>query len=691
MNFLPEPFFCDTETFSHIPINNGTWAYAEPVEVMIATYALGDGEVQVWDETLNPEMPHDLRYEIMNPRRKIVGHNFGNFDRIVMKFGLGMDLSTARIHDLMVQALCHGLPGSLDKLCTIFRVPGELAKDKEGKKLINLFCKPRPKNMKLRRATAITHPEEWDAFIEYAKKDITALRYLYKVMPNWNYIGKEFELWRLDQKINDRGFKVDLNLAGAAITAITLEQAKLTVRTQEITSGEVNSANQRDAIIRFILKDYGIVVPDLQAATVERFINDERLPGNMRELLAIRLQASTTSTGKYKKLIAAASSDGRLRGTLQFAGASRTMRWSGRTFQPQNLPSRNLPDKEIIEQGITAIKNGVVDLAFSDPMKIISAAIRGCIIAPTGRKLVVSDLSNIEGRMAAWLAGEEWKLEAFRLFDIDAGRDLYNLAYARSFHVDPDKVTKPQRQIGKVMELMLGYEGGVGAFITGALTYDIDLEAMAGIAYPNIPNNILKEAESMWNWAVERGKTYELPQKTFIVCDSIKRLWREANPAIASYWKELQNAAISATMNKGKMVICRKLKFIRKGIWLLMILPSGRAVCYPAPKIKGNKLSYKGVNQFTRQWGGTDTYGGKLFENACQAASRDVLAENMPLIEVEGYQILLTVHDENITETPDNDNYSVERLSELMSTIPEWAEGLPLRAGGFEGYRYRKD
>ncbi|HBI8282959.1 TPA: DNA polymerase, partial [Escherichia coli] len=215
------------------------------------------------------------------------------------------------------------------------------------------------------------------------------------------------------------------------------------------TDGEVQAATQRDALIKHIVESYGVELPDMQRSTLERRIADPDLPSAVKELLAIRLQASTTSTSKYKALMKGVSHDGRLRGTLQFCGASRTGRWAGRLFQPQNLPRPSLKQEQI-DEGIEALKAGCADLLFDNIMELTSSALRGCIIAPTGKKLVVSDLSNIEGRMLAWLAGEEWKLNAFREYDAGTGPDLYKLAYAKAFDIAPDDVDKHMRQIGKV-------------------------------------------------------------------------------------------------------------------------------------------------------------------------------------------------------------------------------------------------
>jgi len=444
------------------------------------------------------------------------------------------------------------------------------------------------------------------------------------------------------------------------------------------------------------------------------------------ELLNIRLQASKTSTSKYNTLVKGVSRDGRLRGTLQFDGAARTGRWAGRLFQPQNLPRPTLKQR-VIDAGIDALKADCEDLLFGNVMELTSSAIRGCIVAPAGRKLVVADLSNIEGRMIAWLAGEEWKLQAFREFDtclgadgqwydgvalrdaalagqaialeynakgdpIRRGPDLYKLAYAKAFAVSHETVEGDQRQIGKVMELMLGYEGGVGAFLTGAATYGIDLDAMAEAALPSIPADVLAEAERyLAAREKRRDGSFGLAPRTFVVCDALKRLWRRAHPAVSAFWPALSTASMMAVIHEGVVQHVRGIRLQRKGAWLRVQLPSGRLLCYPLPEVDtAGKLSYMGVNQYSRKWARLKTYGGKLSENITQAAARDVLAASMPAVEAAGYQIVLTVHDEILTEAPDRPEFNPGHLAGLMAANPAWADGLPLSAAGFEAHRYKK-
>lgn len=684
--------YVDTETYSPTPIKSGHYRYAEDVEIMLFAYAFGDEDVRVIDLTKGEDLPPDLEAALTDPEYIKVFHNSA-FDRTVLRHGLGIDIPVSQIHDTMIQALSHGLPGALLQLCSIMGVPLDEAKDKTGKNLINLFCKPTPKNWKIRRATRVTHKPEWAQFVAYAGNDIKAMRVIHKKMPMWNYRGFERTLWELDQRINDRGFMVDTDLAEKAIDAIQARKKILSKKTSDLTHGDVASASKRDKLLFHICEYYGVDLPDMRKSTLERRIEDPNLPWTVKELLSIRLDTATTSTSKYSALIRSVCSDGCLRGTLQFDGASRTRRWAGRLFQPQNLPRPSHKQPEI-DFAIEAVKADALDLV--DPeeiMALTSSAIRGCIVARPGKKLCVSDLSNIEGRKGAWFAEEDWKLQAFRDYDEGRGEDLYKVAYGKAFNIDPAGVDKDDRQIGKVMELMLQYGGGVGAFLTGALTYGIDLDFLAARAWPKIPVRIQDEARGFHAWMVKsRRSVYGLEPQTFMAMEGLKRLWREAHPNISNLWGELEDAARNAIRTPGKPFYARRVYFIRQGAWLRCVLPSGAVLCYPSPQIdEKGQITYAGVNQYTRKWGRIKTYGGKFLENICQSSARDVMAWRMPHIEEAGYDILLTVHDELITETPDDDIHSHEQLSRMLSTAPSWCWDLPLAAGGFESLRYRKD
>ena len=678
--------FLDLETYSDVPISYGTHRYAERAEIMVVAFAIDDRPVEVWDMTLpvNSRLPH-----MLEAADRVVIHN-SMFDRTVLRAN-GIDLPASKIHDTMVQALAHSLPGSLGKLCEIFRLPVDQAKDKEGRRLINLFCKPLPKNRKLRRATRETHPDLWQNFLDYARLDIEAMRAIYKKMPRWN---DERDLWLLDQRINDRGVAIDMGLVEAAIAAIGTEKDRLAEEAQDLTLGLVGSTTRRDALLDYIVEVYGITPEDLRASTVEQMLADDNLAPELRELLAVRLQATTSSTAKYQALQRATSSDGRLRGTLQFCGASRTGRWAGRLFQPQNLPRPNMP-AEVIEAGIETLKTGeeIEPLSFGSVMDLASNALRGCIIAPPGKKLVVADLSNIEGRVLAWLAGEQWKLDAFAAYDRGEGADLYKVTAGRILGKPADQVTKLERQqVGKVAELALGYEGGVGAFITFATAYAIDLDQLAGVARETLAPAVLEESASAWDWnRQQKRNTFGLSQETWIAIDGIKRAWRNAHPGISSLWKALGFAYRAAVDSPGTEMFVNQLRVTRAAGWARIILPSGRSLCYPSPAIgEDGKLSYMGVGQYSRRWERIGTYGGKLVENVTQAVARDVLAAGMLLAERNGFEIALSVHDELITEAPDEPGFNAELLAACMSENPDWADGLPLSAAGFEAYRYKK-
>lgn len=719
----------DFETFSETPISHGTYRYAASAEIMLFAWALGEAPAQVWDLTAGEPIPYDLEHALRDPEVLVYAHN-SMFDRTVMRYAMP-DLCPPleRWRDTMVQAISHSLPGALGTLCQVLGVPADKAKDKDGKRLIQLFCQPRPKTSKVRRATRATHPADWLRFVSYAGDDIEAMREVERRLPKWTYPhGRELAMWHLDQRINDRGLAVDLDLALAALAAVEDEKVVLAAKTVEMTDGELESTTKRNAMLEYLLAEHGVLLPDLQGSTLERRLDDPDIPEAMKDLLRIRLQASTTSVTKYKALVRATNLDGRLRGLLQFAGASRTMRWAGRTFQPQNLPRPVLRDAEI-EAGIAALKAGAAGLIYDNVMEVASSAIRGCIIAPPGHKLCIADLSNIEGRMLAWLAGEDWKLDAFRDYDtlqldigdwitglewtaevlagrppklaldkkgepIRKGHDLYKLAYAKSFGIPPEEVTKDQRQIGKVQELALGYASGVGGFATFAAAYGIDLDDLARKVLPVASSELVEQARDFLEWQRKQpgAPSFAMSDDAFVACEVIKRGWRKGQSAISGWWPVLEQAFRDAIDNPGHTFDCCSVKMRRDGSWLRIRLPSGRALCYPAPAIddKG-RCSYMGMDQNTRKWKRIHTYSGKLAENITQAASRDCLAWNMPAIDAAGYRIVLSVHDELLTETPDTPDFSSDTLAAHMSSVPPWATGLPLAAAGFETTRYRKD
>ena len=441
----------DTETKSECDLkSHGTARYAEhpSTDIQLFSYALDDGPVKVWNKEEGDPMPRDLREIFANPEIILWAHNSW-FDRNIIENVLGIILPLNRYRCSMAAALSHGLPAGLDKLGEVLGIREDARKIKDGRRLVLLFCKPKKlKDGTFRWATPETHPEDWQQYIEYCRTDTAAMREIVKKIPKWNYPRKdELDLWLLDQTVNSRGMNIDLELANAAMDAIGITQTQLAKSTKKMTSGDVETAGQRDEMLKHILFEYGLELPNMQKATLLRLVENEDTPEPLRELLQVRLSTCTTSTAKYKTLVRATSADGRLRGTIQYAGASRTARDGGRVYQPQNLARAVLPHEEIIE-GIDCLKKDCAELLGFDIMKLTSSALRYAICAPKGKKLIVSDLSGIEGRVLAYLAGEEWKVQAYR-----EGQDLYKIAYRKAFDIKPEDVTKEQRQVGKVLEL----------------------------------------------------------------------------------------------------------------------------------------------------------------------------------------------------------------------------------------------
>ncbi len=359
--------FLDRETFCDLDLKEvGTYRYADEAEDLMISYAIDENEPKVWDCTA--EEMHDELFQAMDDEdQEVTAHN-AQFDRAIQNGPMQIRLpriALPRWRCSMAQALSHALPGGLSDLGSVLGLPTDLAKDKEGKKLINLFCKPQPKNRKVRRATRLTHPVEWDRFKLYAGQDITAMRECVRRMPRWNWTESAIAEWHMDQRINERGFYVDRELTLAGIRASEAEKVRIAVRVAELTGGEVR-VSQRDKFKALLNERFGLGLDNTQADTFIQLIKESRdtLDVVAVELMELAMAANKTSTAKYAALDPAIQADGRFRGGLQFAGASRTRRWAGRLFQGQNLPSRGLPPAELVEWFIATLKDGTDDLWF---------------------------------------------------------------------------------------------------------------------------------------------------------------------------------------------------------------------------------------------------------------------------------------------------------------------------------------
>ncbi len=649
MKVTSPTLYCDLETFSAKDIRAGSHAYAaDPsAEVLLWGYAIDDAPAKVWDVTAGP-MPEELRQaldEVARKERRHVWQNGVMFDRVFLSYVMpDIVLPMETLDDTMVMAYQAGLPGSLKELCQVFHLSADKAKDADGSRLIQIFCKPLPSTWELDRATSKTHPEEWAKFVNYCRLDIESMREVYKKLPAFNRTAKERELQVLDATINMRGIGVDVEFAEAAIA--TAERAKKDIDKQvfKLTDGRVVTAGQRDALIQFFFDKYGWQLKDMRKSELEKRMEDPDIPAEMKELIGLRLMGTKTSVQKYKRVVQGAV-DGRLRGCMQFRGASRTGRISGRTFQPQNLPRPLIKSQTEIEEIIEDTKLGILKICYDDVSVPLSSAIRSVIVPAAGNRLCVADFSNVEGRVLAWLAGEEWKLEAFREFDtlqtksgewalpyrdgwfqewavnakgdfIHKGHDLYKLTYARTFGIKPEDVTKDQRQMGKVLELALGYQGGPGAFATFAMNFGMDLDELAKTTEATIEESYWIESMGMLKWAKEKKLIRGMSQKAWVACNAIKSAWRKANSEIESFWYSLAKACQSAIKAKGVAFSAGRIVCKVSGNYLLMRLPSGRYLVYPAPRLPEEgemcDFSFMGVNQYTKKWERIPTYSGKL-------------------------------------------------------------------------------
>lgn len=650
--------FIDTETYGTLDlrkVGSYRYAYHEDTEVLLFQCAVDGAEPVVIDvdgrvllDALREDAPEIA--ERLLTDEPIVMHN-SNFDRHIIA-GQGIGLDVGRIWDTMVIAYTLGLPGRLDLLGEALGLPADLQKMKRGKSLISRFCKPAPKNHKADRYDKYTHPEEWDEFVAYGKQDIITMREAYKRMTRYNITDAERRIWLLDQEINDRGVRVDFQLVRAALELADRRQEEITSEIESLTWGEVIKHTKSTAILEYC-QDAGLRLPNLRKETVAAALEgDHDMPPDVRRLLQLRAEANKATVSKYTALGARTSQDGRLRGGLQYGGASRTLRWAGRGVQLHNLarPPYWL-DQELAAR---CVIDGTAEAIYPDPLDVVKGVVRGAFIPADGCLFAVSDLSNIEGRLTAWVADETWKIEAFREFDAGTGPDIYKATYSKSFGVPVGEVTGDQRQVGKVQELAGGYQGWVGAWRT--------FEAAYGLP--------------------------EMEEEQVI---ETMGAWRDAHPRVRSTWGNLEELWRMALDEPGKSFTLNErvtARFYPKRDLLALWLPSGRFVPYLHPKADSAGLRFKGLDDKSR-WSWIDTYGGKLLENIVQAIARDVLAHAMLKVE---HPIVLHVHDEIVLEVPEAQaEDALDDLNRTLSTPPEWAADLPLAAKGFICNRYRKE
>ncbi len=639
----------DIETFSDIDlIKCGVYKYADSpaFEILLFAYSIDDGEINIIDLVNGEELPEEIAEAIKSDTVIKTAFN-AQFERVCLSKHLGILLDPSSWYCTAVQAAELSLPSSLADVGAALGL--ERQKMTEGKELIKYFCvscKPTKSNGGRIRNMPGDAPEKWALFKEYCKRDVDVERQIAKKLEMYPISESEHRLYVLDQRINDRGVLVDLSLAQQAIKINSIQTAVATEQAYTLTGLEnPNSVAQ----LKAWLTENGVEIESLSKKAVAALADET--DGDIQEMLHLRLLMSKTSVKKYEAVMRSVCKDNRVRGMMRFCGASRTGRWSGNILQPQNLPQNHLPDLTLARD---IVKDGdfeMLDMTFGNVPNVLSELIRTVLIPKSKYRFIVADFSAIEARVLSWLAGEQWRLDTFR-----NGGDIYCASASRMFRVPVEKhgVNGHLRQKGKISELACGYGGSVGA-----------LKNMG---------------------AVEMG----VPE------DELQGLindWRNANPHIVKLWTEVGNAAMKAIKEKTIVTLGKLVFMYERGI-LFIRLPSGRRLSYIKPRIGtnrfgGDSITYMGVGA-SKKWERLETFGGKLVENIVQAIARDLLASAMINVANAGYNIVFHVHDEIIAEVPDGQG-SVDEMCMLMSINPDWADGIPLSADGYECEYYRKD
>ena len=639
----------DIETYSEVDLPKcGVYAYAEhpSFEILLFAYAFDDEETQVVDLKCGEQLPPRVLDALTDPAITKTAFNAA-FERTCIGRCLGKRLDAAQWQCTAVQSAMLALPLSLEGVGEVLGI--ERKKLKEGGDLVRYFslpCKPTKANGQRTRNLPEHAPEKWQRFKEYCVRDVEAEREIRAKLQGYPIPAKEQELYRLDQEINDRGIMVDPVLVARAIECDEQYREKTTKRAYELTGlANPNSPAQ----LKEWLEGQGTQVDTLDKKAVRALLPGAE--GDVLEVLKLRLLMAKTSVKKYEAIRRSVCADGRVHGLLQFYGANRTGRWAGRLVQIQNLPQNHIPDLVLARDLVKAGRYADIEALYESTPNVLSELIRTAFVPRPGCRFIVADFSAIEARVIAWLAGEQWRLEVF-----EGGGDIYCASASKMFHVPVEKHGQNShlRQKGKIAELALGYGGAVGALTAmGALDM--------GLAEEELP--------------------------------PLVRQWREANPHIIRLWAQVENAAMTAVREKARVRLGRLTFHCRSGM-LFITLPSGRKLCYVKPRIQTNRfggdgLTYEGVGE-GKKWTRIETFGGKLTENIVQATARDLLAEAMLRLRDAGLEIVMHVHDEAVLEVPIGHS-GVDEVCALMAEAPAWADGLPLRADGYECRFYQKD
>lgn len=657
----------DIETYSDRDIGDcGAYAYAESPEfqILLIGYMFDDeseptvidiSEFKTKESALEfiKEAYPEFAGAIVDPGVLKTAYN-ANFERTCLAKYYG-EMKPEQWACTAVRAATLGLPRSLADVGEAIGLPEDKQKLATGKALINYFCKPckptRANGMRSRNYP-VHDPEKWELFKEYNAQDVVAEQAILSRLDKYDTITPfEKALWDFDQRMNDRGVLLDIKMVNRIIEYDKKNTAALKEEAVLLTGlSNPNSVSQ----LKDWLNENGLPMQAVTKETVEAALKLQYIPEHVRRALEIRKLLGKTSVKKYEAMVTAICADDRLRGVLQFYGANRSGRWAGRIVQVHNLPQNKFPDIDLCRALAAEGRFEDMALLFGELPFAFSQLIRTAFIASPGCTFVVSDFSAIEARVIAWLAGEQWRLDVFK-----NGGDIYCASASQMFKVPVEKhgINGHLRQRGKVAELALGYQGGVGAMARMDTTGTIPEEDMPGIVAS----------------------------------------WREASPRIVKMWGDFEKAAKIAIRQHRTVKLNKGVEFSNQGGVLFIKLPGGRKLSYWGAKVEElddgrEHITYMGVNQETKKWGRTETYGGKLVENVVQATARDLLAYCMLRVDELGYKIAFHIHDEMVVDVPDeNLKTAVADIYRIMSEPPEWAEGLPLRGDGYTTKHYKKD
>jgi len=664
---MSEALHLDFETRGVLDLRKvGLHNYARhrDTDIWLGGYAFGDEEPQVWfpGQPCPPRIVSHIKaggplYAWNAPFEITI------WNEIAAKRYGWPELSIEQVYCVMAMSYAMAFPGNLDDAA--YALGLQFRKDEEGYRLMLRMCRPRSKA----GVTPIVwwdEPEKIARLAEYCKQDVVVERAAKKVLTPLSQT--ERRIWLMDYRINQRGIATDTETVRAAVKMIDAAQDLACKKLAKITGGKVAAVTALIPLKQWCREQGLADVDSLDKEAANDLLGRSDLPDNVREALTVRLEYGKASVAKLKKLLDLGDPLGILRNWGQYHGAS-TGRWAARGVQTHNM-IRDMPPAEVVEAILADVRDGAlefIDMAYGSPVEMISKCMRSFFIARPGRVLIPGDYSNVEGRGTSWISGEQWKLDAFRAADAGTGPGLYELAASKILGKPASEIKNPseERQIGKICELALGYQGGEGAIRRF------------------LPANMKGTPSATLNrW---------------------KDGWRLGHPATVATWSQLQRAAIMASLNKTKVYTAgypgRQVAFCSTGTFLWCKLPSGRMLCYPYPKVlageRGPELTYMtvpSVNDLgrivddprnTSKWARIGTYGGALMENIVQALCRDLLAECMLGLDGMGWDIVLHVHDEIVVEVPKDSNAPgrVTEFQSLMRTVPNWAQDFPLWVG----------